>query len=210
AEQAMRILRRDFPKQCQELGLNQVATDPWPIVTQRSHTVQQDILSKLNQPTYARFYDSPLEEAFDVFNDFHRLPFVFDRISREKLESDTETVINIDSEDISLRSALNQILPQFSLGFYVEADHIKIVSADAARQHQVQRLYDVTEILDQSQIRDIDDLIAAISNSKQANEVNDKETLPIQITSIGNRLIINANEAQQHQIAVLLRLLASR
>lgn len=79
----------------------------------------------------------------------------------------------------------------------------------------MQRVYDVAEILDSSKIESMKELIAAITQSNEnfqrgesAANIEDDGTEP-RVVSIGTRIVVTANESQQHRIAVLLRLLAT-
>ncbi|MCM2372935.1 hypothetical protein [Aporhodopirellula aestuarii] len=206
AEQAVRVVRRVSREAAYQTGLENRPTDPWPIVTQRQHTTTRDLLVQLNHLSSYDFIEVPLQEGLSYIEFDFDISMVIDRQSIEKKGIDLDLLIDFSADDLTIRSTLNEILTPQGLGFYVENDRIRITTIDEARNRMLRRVYDIARLLKASNLGTTDDIIEAIKDTiSQASTGEVHDPPRVNLTAIGTRLIVVANESDQHEIAVLLR-----
>ncbi|MEM1225169.1 MAG: hypothetical protein AAGJ40_05700 [Planctomycetota bacterium] len=211
SSQVVRVLRRELPELAESEGLIGRVPVGWPIVAQSNRTAEQDILMRLDSTTSSMdWVDVPLEEVLADLGDGHSIPFLFDQVDFEDYALFSDVPITFRASALSVRSVLKQMLADQFMGFFVDGDCVKIVSEPTALAYRVQRIYDVGAILDSPNVNSMDELITAISTSSASenNDGDDRESR-LDVVAVGKRVVVTANEAHHHRIAVLLRLLAS-
>ncbi|MEM6778938.1 MAG: hypothetical protein AAF670_14880 [Planctomycetota bacterium] len=211
SNQVVRVLMRELPDLAESEGLRGRVPVGWPIVAQSNRTAEQDILMRLDSTSSSMDWDDvPLEEVLAELGDGHSIPFFFDQVDFDDYALFSDVPITFHAGAMSVRSVLKQMLADQSMGFFVDGDCVKIVSEPTAREHRVQRIYDVEEILDSPNVNSMDELITAVSTSSASEDDDgDDRASRLDVVAVGKRIVVTANEAHHHRIAVLLRLLAS-
>jgi hypothetical protein len=96
---------------------------PLPAIDRRD----EEIESKLTQPTEADFVDVPLEIAIDHLNDLHQLTMKIDGKALEKAKIKADVPVTVKVKDAPLAKALDRMLLPLKLNYMVK-DHILTIS----------------------------------------------------------------------------------
>jgi hypothetical protein len=104
----------------------------------------------LDEPTELEFIETPLRDVVNYLCDRHGTGILIDTRALEDAGVTPDTPITWNLRGISLRSALNLMLDELELAWLVRRDVLTITTADAARAETIHRVYNVSELMDET------------------------------------------------------------
>ena len=93
------------------------------------------------------FEETPLRDVIQVIRDEHRIPVVIDQKALEAANLTPDMPISSKLSDMSLRSALRNILGQVDLTYVVKDEVLKITTREQAEQELEVRVYPVADLV---------------------------------------------------------------
>lgn len=112
-----------------------------------SVTAEERILAALDQITVVDFVEEPLSSVVEYFKKLHNLEIRVDTRALEQPCTGSDTPITKELRNVTLRSALNQILPDIDCAWIIKDEVLLITSPEEAALHVTPRVYDVREIV---------------------------------------------------------------
>ncbi|WP_296453422.1 hypothetical protein [Rubinisphaera sp.] len=173
-----------------------ISTSRWPIVSEKDRNREQEILNLLDERSEFVFFEIPLEEFCQFLHDLYEFPIVFDKAGTEELTKHGEALVDIQDEELSLRSAFEKILPQFELTYQVRDEALVITTLEQAQSNPVRRVYNVFEITEKENSENLVQTLQEALGSKD-----------LKIIRTGNKLIVVGSEQEQFELSKLLTLL---
>jgi tetratricopeptide (TPR) repeat protein len=93
------------------------------------------------------FEETPLRDAIQVIRDEHRIPVVIDNKALEAANLTPDLPISAKLTDMSVRSALKNLLGQVDLTYVVKDEVLKITTREQAEQELEVRVYPVADLV---------------------------------------------------------------
>ena len=93
------------------------------------------------------FEETPLRDVIQVIRDEHRIPVVIDNKALEAANLTPDMPISAKLTDMSLRSALKNLLGQVDLTYVVKDEVLKITTREQAEQELEVRVYPVADLV---------------------------------------------------------------
>ena len=115
---------------------------------------------------------------------------------KRELTKHGEALVDIQDEELSLRSAFEKILPQFELTYQVRDEALVITTLEQAQSNPVRRVYNVFEITEKENSENLVQTLQEALGSKD-----------LKIIRTGNKLIVVGSEQEQFELSKLLTLL---
>ncbi|TWT62720.1 hypothetical protein [Rubinisphaera italica] len=173
-----------------------ISTSRWPIVSEKDRNREQQILNLLDERSEFAFYEIPLDEFCEFLQDLYEIPIVFDNAATENLAKHGDAIVDILDEELSLRAAIEKVLPTFQLTYQVRDEALVITTLEQAKSNPIRRLYNVTEITDKENLENLVQTLQDALGSKD-----------LKIIPTGNKLIVVGSEQDHFELSKLLTLL---
>lgn len=106
--------------------------DPNPDMSKHWNKKHARALAELSQSVEFDFFETPLEEVADIIVDHHKLDIHLDVNALDTLGIDSSTPITVQRTNLSLRTALDLMLAELDLEYYVKEGILVITSAEEA------------------------------------------------------------------------------
>lgn len=150
-------------------------------------------------PTTEIFLECPLEEVCDLISDTHKIPILLDRRALEEAGLTSDTPVNVDVKNISLRSLLRLIGKDLDLTYVVADEVLQITTIKAAERNLATKMLK----LDQSLWAEKVDLVAVIQKNV-APTTWEPFGGPSSMLYLDNILVISATEDVINQVEVII------
>ena len=95
------------------------------------NSAERRIEATLDDETTLPFVETPLEEAIQTISRQHDIPIIIDRLALEEIGITTDTPVNIDLKNVSLRSAIRIMLRELSLTYVIKDEVMQITTEEA-------------------------------------------------------------------------------
>ncbi len=110
-------------------------------------TGEKAILAALEQKTIVDFPDEPLSGVVKFLAEFHRIQIQVDVKALEDVSLGTDTPVNCQVQNVTLRSGLNLILGDLDLTWIIRDEVLVITTPEEAELYLVTRVYDVGKLV---------------------------------------------------------------
>lgn len=195
-------LRSHFDRSSGSSGANY---DPTPI--RIGEGVKDEVVrKKLTEPTAFRFSKTPLEEALASLAEQHDVRIDLNRSSLSDLGISPDVPVTLKLTDVSLRSALELILPQLDLTYLVDSGRLLIESIEESEDRKCVVIYPLGDLIgsnrDQS-VNVFDELIVLIVCMVNPTSWGEM-TGPGEIAEFRDLLILPQTEKTHNEIINLL------
>jgi hypothetical protein len=113
---------------------------------------EERIRSELDKETDVDFNEVPLREAIEYIKDKHGIEMRLDQKGLKEAALATDTPVTMNVKGITLRSALNQLLSELENDptWVIRDDVLVITSRERAAQHKLVRIYNVSDLVQDS------------------------------------------------------------
>lgn len=108
---------------------------------------EQKIRKALEEPTRLEFVDTELSIVLQFLEEFHGIQIVLDQARLDDIGVSSDTLINQDLRDISLRSALRLMLRELDLTWVIEDEVLLITTQDGAQERLATKVYPVADLV---------------------------------------------------------------
>lgn len=164
----------------------------------------EKIYQELERPTTLDFVDTPLAEAVQYLEDFHKIQIEMDKKALEDAGLATDAPITRQLQNISLRSALRLIFDQLDLDYIIRDQVLMITTKDAADNYLVVKVYPVEDLVVHSGKMNNNALLNVIESAVRPASW-DASGGQGSITPFRGSLVISQTETAHYEVAQLLR-----
>lgn len=110
-------------------------------------TGEKAILAALDEKTIVDFPDEPLSGVIRFFQNHHNIEMRIDAKALEDVSLGTDTPVNCQLQNVTLRSALNLVLGSLDLTWIIRDEVLMITTPEEAELYLVTRVYDVGKLV---------------------------------------------------------------
>lgn len=125
------------------MGAGDMSSRPRTMRMDQLSPAEQKIEAVLEEMTEVDLIDVPLSDAMDYFADIHNIRIVIDEVALAEIGVPTDEPVNILVSEVSLRSALNQILRPKHLAAIIRDEVLQVTAQEVADAHTETRVYDI-------------------------------------------------------------------
>lgn len=120
-----------------------------PCLRASEKTAERKIEEALASPTVLEFQETPLQDVVDYLKHYHEINIQFDEKAMNDVGVATDTAITRELKNISLRSALELVLPELDLTYLVENEVLLITTEEEAgsEEHMLTKVYPVADLI---------------------------------------------------------------
>ena len=183
-----------------EVGTSPPIDDPVAQLSSRLQAAELKIRRELIKSTNLDFVETPLVEVVMFLQDLHQIPVKLDHTALENAGVADDTPVTNTLREVSLHTALRQVLEPLDLTYLVTGEVLMITTRDEADAHPEVRVYSVDGLATE---KSIDDLIKVITST--CTPESWKATGGFgQIEKFQGRLVIRQSGEVQWEISQLL------
>jgi hypothetical protein len=107
---------------------------------------ERRIEEALSSPTELEFIETPLQDVVDYLKDYHKIEIQLDEKALEDLGVGKDIPVTKNLHGLSLRSALNLLLPKLGLTYVVQNEVLLITTAEDAANRLSTKVYPVADL----------------------------------------------------------------
>jgi len=145
-----------------DVGTQSTSDDPVAQLSARLQEAELKIRRELVKSTTLDFVETPLAEVVMFLQDLHQIPVKLDATALENAGVADDTPITNTLREVSLHTALRQVLEPLDLTYLVAGEVLMITTRDEAQAHPEVRVYNVDGLASE---KSIDDLIKVITST---------------------------------------------
>jgi type II secretory pathway component GspD/PulD (secretin) len=139
------------PIQISKSGLERLQSrskeTPLSIQMQKKNPKERAIEYRLEQPIQFGFKDTPLREVINTLSALSGVPVFPDERSLKEANIDLDTQLTMDSNGLSMKSALNILFGKMKLTYVTRNESLMITTADKATGDMKQIVYPVGDLI---------------------------------------------------------------
>ena len=183
-----------------DVGTPPPIDDPVAQLSSRVQAAELKIRRELIKSTNLDFVETPLVNVVEFLKDLHQIPIELDHTALENAGVADDTPVSNSLTEVSLHTALRQVLEPLDLTYLVTGEVLMITTRDEADAHPEVRVYSVDGLATE---KSIDDLIKVITST--CTPESWKATGGFgQIEKFQGRLVIRQSGEVQWEISQLL------
>ena len=145
-----------------DVGTPPPIDDPVAQLSSRVQAAELKIRRELIKSTNLDFVETPLVEVVMFLQDLHQIPVKLDHTALENAGVADDTPVTNTLREVSLHTALRQVLEPLDLTYLVTGEVLMITTRDEADAHPEVRVYSVDGLANDDTI---DDLIKVITST---------------------------------------------
>lgn len=183
-----------------DVGKQPPIDDPVAQLSARLQAAELKIRRELVKSTTFDFVETPLVEVVMFLQDLHQIPVKLDHTALENAGVADDTPVTNTLREVSLHTALRQVLEPLDLTYLVTGEVLMITTRDEADVHPDVRVYSVDGLATE---KSIDDLIKVITSTCSPESWKATGGLG-QIEKFQGRLVVRQSGEVQWEISRLL------
>jgi len=108
---------------------------------------EEKITQALDEQTTIEFIETPLRDVVEYLKDFHDIEIQLDQRALEDIGLGPETPITRNLKGITLRSALNLMLKELDLTYYIKNEVLNITTPEVVESELTTKVYPVADLV---------------------------------------------------------------
>ncbi len=183
-----------------DVGKQPPNDDPVAQLNARLQDAELKIRRELVKSTTLDFVETPLVEVVMFLQDLHQIPIKLDHTALENAGVANDTPVNNTLREVSLHTALRQVLEPLDLTYLVIGEVLMITTRDEADVHPDVRVYSVDGLANDDTIDDLIKVITATCTPESWKSVGGFG----QIEKYQGKLVVRQSGEVQWEISQLL------
>ena len=134
------------------------------------------------EPTNFEFVDEPLLDVVDYLKDLHNIEIQIDAKALEAASIGTDMPVTCNLKGIALRPALDLMLKQLKLAYFIEGEVLMITNEQPSEPRLSVRLYDCSWFVKPNQLPKVIEVLELMQNGRRGHptpgRINSATTTP--------------------------------